>query len=296
MQPDYPFDMVDLITDRRPIHHLLAFLDKAADDFAFGVEVVRNTVLFVRRERQTRDEPPPNTFQGYRQAFEEAYTHVARSAQGSTSHYRIVQYELGPLRMLVRSAFDAYRPAAEPTTPASEMRRDGSDDLIDCFKAISLQRPAPSVIDTPDTPGLAVRKGGQVVPHSALVELKTRAKYSKRAFTLQEKISDLWIAQTPTFIVASYQNAGHAYQQPPRMARFLDIAVIPVRDDITRWEQSNQRTIRQLIHVLMLIENAARALQERCMVRYRHVTDSLSVEPIDGGTVGTLPVELHDRF
>ncbi len=87
-----------------------------------------NTALFVRIERQTREELPSTIFHGYRQAFEEQYTKLLASAKGSTSHHRIVRYRFGGLDLLVRSGVDAY--LRELVTGSDSAEETGAGDLL----------------------------------------------------------------------------------------------------------------------------------------------------------------------
>ena len=94
-QPDFDFAAVDVVSDRRPLRKLYGFVTGEPEAFEFGVELVGNTALFIRFEKQTREELPSKTFHGYRQAFEEQYTQLLASAKGSTSHHHIVRYGFG---------------------------------------------------------------------------------------------------------------------------------------------------------------------------------------------------------
>lgn len=127
-QPDFDFAAVDVVSDRRSLRKLYGFVTGEPEAFEFGVEIVGNTALFVRTERQTREELPSTTFHGYRQAFEEQYTNLSASARGSTSHHRIVRYKFGGLDLLVRSGVDLY--LQELMTGSNSLEETGAGDLL----------------------------------------------------------------------------------------------------------------------------------------------------------------------
>lgn len=151
----FDFNGLDIFTDRRPIRRLLEFVGGAADDFEFGLEVLGKAVLFTRMEKQSRQLISPGTFQGYRRAFEEAYTKIPSSAQGSTSHHRVIRYRISSLQLLVRSAVDAYLQEEIPGHTKSA-RKDiyEPEDLVTFMKAASLSTDAPSIDTTPEAPGV----------------------------------------------------------------------------------------------------------------------------------------------
>jgi len=292
MQPNFDLGMMDIVTDRRPLRRLFAFVSGDGEDFEFGVESIGTTLLFARMEKQTRDLIPEGRFQGYRQAFEEEYTKLEKSAKGSTSHHRIVHYDFGGLRLLVRSAVDAYIGELAPTLDqetSQHSQQDGDEDLVKFIKVTSLGRAAPSIIETPKAPGLTVIPGGQNVPLSAVTELKTRSKFAKKPFNLTQKMPDLWISQTPNFIDAAHQNVGtkwsRAKYNEPRLAEFMDIDIKPMTEDLAEWETENAKTIYSFLIVLRQIIDTARSMETPCIVRYEKDKDVLLVSKAESGVV-----------
>ena len=172
MHPDFGLGEVDIIIDRSPLHNLLMFASHEGDYFQFGVQVVGKTALFVRMEKQTRDEIPRRTFQGYRQAFEDGYTSVASLTKGSTSHHCIAVYSFGGLQLLIRSAVDAY--LEDLATDSSQETGQTNDKnnveiLVDSIRATALNTAAPSVINAPEAPGLTIVLGSRHVSHCGIL-------------------------------------------------------------------------------------------------------------------------------
>lgn len=242
MHPKFDFGKLNIVTDRRPLRKHFGFVRDETDDFEFGVEAIGKILLFVRMERMTRESIPPGAFQGYRREFEQAYTKLSSSAEGSTSHYRIARYNLGGLRLTVRSAFDAYLEEVALKLEASvgggkEKHRE--EDLTADVKAALLGEDAPSTIDTPEAPCVHLIRGGENIPYAALLELKTRSKFGKKPWNIEEKMPDLWLSQTPTLIEAAHQNVGTRYSRAlsswPRLAEFVDIDVRNMHEVLNDW-------------------------------------------------------------
>ncbi len=301
MHPNFSFDTIDVMTDRRPIRKLFAFVSGDAEYFEFGVEVIGTTALFVRMEKQTRDEIPPGAFQGYRRAFEEEYTKLSISAKGSTSHHRVIHYNFGGLQFLVRSAVDAYVEdlTKTPEAPKASDKHKG-DDLIKYMKAASLGNAAPSIVDRPEAPGLTVVHGGRNIPHAAVLELKTCFKFAKKPFELQQKMPDLWISQTPNFVEAAHQNVGTKWSRKkdgqPRLAEFVKHEVKPMREELINWEDANATTLRKLLAVLRQVVEAAKAINAPCIVSYQREEAALWVTKAGRGMIPSMPEDLHKKW
>lgn len=112
-EPSVDLRSIDVVTDRNNIRKLLSFVDPGtarggAEDFVIKVEVVGETALFSREEAEVRQYIAPSEFRGYGHEFEKVYT--KEQIQGSTGHYRIVEYRFGGLKFLVRNEVDGYVP------------------------------------------------------------------------------------------------------------------------------------------------------------------------------------------
>ena len=303
MHPDFCFGEIDIITDRSPLRKLFAFATNESEGFQFCIQFIGKTALFVRTEKRTRDEIPLGDFQGYRQAFEDAYTKVASSAQGSTSHHRIVEYGFGEFRLLVRSAIDAYfkdfAKIPSQKIDAQDEEEDEVNSLVDPMRATVLDTAPPSVKTTP-APGLKIVRSGCNIPHAAGAELTTRAKYGRKPFFLSQKMPDLWISQTPHFIKAAYQHAGtnRARAQPhqARVAEFVEIEILSVKEELAKWTAENEKIVSRFLTVLRQVVDTARSLKAACLVSYKKDGDILFVRKVTDAMMPVLPEELHRKW
>jgi hypothetical protein len=106
LQPDFDFQSVDVVGCGSTIGNLLRFAGSTAKPFRFDVDVIGDTVFFVRRENSPTE--LIKDVRGYGHTFPENYTSWEPETRGSVSHQRIIQYEFGGLRFLVRSETDGY--------------------------------------------------------------------------------------------------------------------------------------------------------------------------------------------
>lgn len=88
------------------IGNLLRFARGIDKSFKFDVDVIGNTVCFVRKE--TSPTAIMENVRGYGHAFPEEHTSWDEDVKGSESHQRIIRYELGDVKILVRFESDGY--------------------------------------------------------------------------------------------------------------------------------------------------------------------------------------------
>jgi hypothetical protein len=270
-RPGFDLSELDIVCDRRPLRLLHGFMVGDQEAFQFGVEAVGNTTVFTRAERTSRETIAPNTFAGYRASFEEAYTKLHPDAKGSTSHYRIVTYTLGGLKLLVRSGVDAYRPSAVGEHLNEPSGSDYSqEDCTRNMKNLSLNE-GPSTSAASTAGELLVIKGGRDVPQAAVLELSTHAHLKPSA--IHRKITGLYFSQTPCFVEGSFISTGPRYNVSAQRARFGLVAVNDVTKWTAQWEKQHQDKLKTLVHVLKQIVSGARTLGKPCVVKFDGVGD-----------------------
>ncbi len=270
-RPGFDLSELDIVCDRRPLRLLHGFMVGDQEAFQFGVEAVGNTTVFTRAERTSRESIAPNTFAGYSASFVEAYTKLHPDAKGSTSHYRIVTYTLGGLKLLVRSGVDAYRPSAVGEHLNEPSGSDYSqEDCARNIKHLSLNE-GPST-SAPSTAGeLLVVEGGHDVPQAAVLELSTYAHLEPSV--IHRKIIDLYLSQTPWFVEGSFISTGPRYNLSAQRALFGLVIVGDVTKKTAEWEKQHQDELKTLVNVLKQIVSGARILGQPCVVKFNGVGD-----------------------
>ncbi|KAL8905638.1 MAG: hypothetical protein Q9207_002511 [Kuettlingeria erythrocarpa] len=245
----YPFETMDIISDRSPLRKLYAFAVNEPDlhDFRFGVSTFngsgnKTTVVFNRMEKRTRDEYEGVTFHGYRSGFEVQYLRPVGNARGSRSHHRISCYEFGGLNFLVRSAVDGYLPNNAPASTPGVQEGNIVEEPKDLGFQEESSRPVDGTLEGGSTDsvkgkekahqvgdsfshtawaggdtsgkedaGLNIVSGSSAfkISHETLLELVARSKYSKSPFNIAAKMPDLYLSQTMNFVEAYHRNVGY---------------------------------------------------------------------------------------
>lgn len=233
MNPDFDLQAVDIVGCGSTIGNLLGYASLQTRPFRFDADMVRDTVFFVRREISPTE--TIKDIRGYGHTFPEHYTTWDPEVRGSVSHQRIIQYDFGDLRFLVRTETDGYvmdgESLANTKTPAADL-----EDVLDSL-AIS------GSVPTGDQK-LELKMQGHTVPQSRIFDIKTRAE--QNIFDMQEILPRLWLNQTSKFLLA-YHRYG-LFDQPQ---------VKDVKPQVDKWEEDSSEilsrlhaTLRRIVDVL----------------------------------------------
>lgn len=278
MQPDFDLGDVDLVTCGNSMLALLKFAQLTDCNFRFNIQVVGKTTFFVRKENW-----PSMFVQGprsYGQAVEKAYKSWEADVERSEYHYRLLQYDFGGLRCLVRSECDGY---LWSETEQSRARPRSSRPFTDFRQAAPLQQAEPNPISDHGPARdaeLTVRLGGHQVPQAATFDLKTRPIGA--GLKLKDDCPRLWINQTPHFIQVHYTKK-----------RINDVNVLNVRDQVLRWEARNTRLLGRFHTVIRtLMDFVAQSDDEVLEVR-RMGAGPLQILRRTEGPWSALPPDLN---
>jgi hypothetical protein len=274
-EPSVDLRSIDVVTDRNNIRKLLSFVDPGtarggAEDFVIKVEVVGQTALFSREEAEVRQYIAPSEFRGYGHEFEKVYT--KEQIQGSTGHYRIVEYRFGGLKFLVRNEVDGYVPPVESA--------DASNNLAHELSLLSLSKP-PQASYRWQGSKLEAAMEGEVVPSEQCLEIKTRVAH--KTLQIESIMPQLWVSQT-TKLVRAYHTNG-TFQSP---------VVEDMTENMKSWEQDNENTLKKLAAVIAKILEVARRSDSPVQVKYSKTRHQLVLSKIDSGKM--LPDDLYLKW
>lgn len=276
--PSYNFHQVDLITDRNNVRKLLSFINpnlsrNGLEPFTIEVEVTNNTAVLCRTETETHEIIGPREFKGYGHEFEKAFT--TTQVPGSTGHHRIISYNLGDMKFIVRHETDAYLGEASDFQPQSVGPEH--EGFLNSMENLSLSRPETHSPPTTKSE-LVVQEKGKRVPIKATLEIKTRG--SRKPLNIQDVLPQLWVSQTPN-LVRAYHNRGSF--QPPE--------VKDVTREIAEWERNNADDLRRLVELVKEIIRVVRENGGTAVIKYDGRSDSLAVLEKKGSRM--LPDDLY---
>lgn len=244
----------DVVACGSTLGNLLRFIRGEDKHFRFLVEVVDGAVFFVRRENTPRELIPD--VRGYGHSFPEAYTTWDADVKGSVSHQRVLSYQFGGLRFLMRFEGDGYILAKEDDVNDSHTRgpraTEGvSSGAVDGLAAMLDQSRVTAVVP-PKGSELTVCSAGKLVDQESMFDLKTRSIRKKEAAVIEdtfaEQLPRLWVSQVPNFILA-YHDRG----------KFEDISVRDACKDVKTWEREHVDALSRLAalvhHIIALVKS-----------------------------------------
>jgi hypothetical protein len=281
--PEFDAASTDLFACGSTLGNLLRFTRGIDKSFRFNVEVIGETVFFVRKENDPKE--VIKDIRGFGHTFPEAYTTWEHSVKGSETHQRIIRYKFGGLSCLVRFESDGYireTPAVNDTAPAKTAVNQ--DDLLQALQETAISRPSNTTISKPDA--VKIKHGGSAVPQQSIFDLKTRSGKHKRDIDMSDIYPAIWIKQISNFIVAYHDGAG----------LFEDIRVQDVKNDVQAWAGDNRDAIRRFATLLDKIVDIARSNASKLLEVYCSGTDRLEIRVQYGDGVHALPADLVDRW
>ncbi|KAK2762565.1 hypothetical protein FQN54_000738 [Arachnomyces sp. PD_36] len=242
MKPDYDLRDVDIVGCGSTIGNLMRFARSERKPFRFDVERVGDTVLFVRKENSPGELIAD--LQGYGHTFPEAYTTWDPAVRDSCSHQRVVGYDFGGLKFLVRTETDGYVKSgrsgqggpinnSRDLSPPFDLDPISPEILDDVLRSVALT----TGMSTSQDQDLKVRMRGEEIPQSQIFDIKTRANY--KTFNMEEILPRLWLNQTPNFLLA-YHKFG-LFDKPD---------VKNVKEDVLKWEKDNS-SVLALFHAVV---------------------------------------------
>ncbi|KAJ5111460.1 hypothetical protein N7532_001995 [Penicillium argentinense] len=278
-RPSYDIHEVDVITDRNNVRKLLSYINpnlsrNGPEPFTIEIEVKDNTAIFCRAETETHTFIGPLDFRGYGHQFEKAFT--TAQVSGSTGHHRIISYNLGDLKLMLRYETDAYVEVASKLQP----RSSGNEDILNMMENLSLSR-SENYSRRATESKLAIQEKGKRIPIDLTLEIKTRVFH--KPIDIQEVLPQLWVSQTPN-LVRAYHKSGTF--EPPE--------VEDVTCDIHRWEQDHAHDIWSLVVLIKEIIRVVRENDGNAIIKYDGRSDSLAVSKREGSRM--LPVDLYSKF
>ncbi|KUJ21236.1 uncharacterized protein LY89DRAFT_665681 [Mollisia scopiformis] len=250
MQPNYPLGEIDLVTDRSSLRRLFEWVCSSSteDSWRLDANIVEGTMFLSKWVKSFGRFIGPG-HSGYGFGFEKACLKFEGDVNDSSSHHRILEYELGGLKCLVQSEADGY--VADNNTQAESGESSNSRTDASTSRTESL---------FPEVDGVKVIQKGDFVSPLSIVEAKctshrTPLQQQKDRVSLQ-----CWLSQTQTVLAGQHQQGT-----------VNNIETFRMGSSFSQWEKhvGHQHELRRLIGLIKVIRKTARDnASGRCYLIY----------------------------
>jgi hypothetical protein len=285
LHPSFDIAGIDIVTDRNNLRKLLGVVNPRwngfkMEDFNIQVEVRETTAIFCRTETKTEEYIGPNEFRGYGHTFEKHYTR--REIAGSTGHHRILSYNLGGLKLLVRHETDGYigAPRTESNLLSTGNGASGVDELSEVLDSLTLSSNQ-NMCNNISGSNLVIRKEGQTIPLTSTLEIKTRVAH--RPLVFEDVVAQLWISQTPKLVRAYHTNGVFAFPH-----------VEDVVANVKAWQYENQEDLKLFAGLITRIRDVVKGAGGQIILKYNSKEDCLSFSRSRGAQM--LPEDVYARW
>jgi hypothetical protein len=248
--PDIDVGEIDVFACGSTLGNLLRFARNTDKGFRFDVELIGNTVFFIRKESSPT--ALIEDVRGFGHTFPEAYTTWEPDVKRSSSHQRIFKYRFADLNCLVRYGCDGYhRELAKGSSQAETKCAFGTPaNLVDDVEALSVGSVMGTLTNMKERKAsLEIKKAGIPISQDAVFDIKT--KHGKYPIDMAEIFPPLWICQVPNFILAYHERGV-----------FSDIRKQDLRSDISKWEEKNKEALSKLVALVQKIVSFAKENSE----------------------------------
>ena len=286
MNPELYLTDVDVVISREVMARLFEFITQKAKNLYLEVEIIGGTAVFVRKDLKTME--LTNAKRRFKQGFLKQYTRWDTAVEGSSSHYRIAKFDFGGLKYLLRFHSNGYfAKTAGGVDTASSREQGGMADLADTaslsnagyLSTFGKNRPIAGQ-------RLVIRNGGHKVDQGAAIEIRTQSVGSRRAMEKRDMLlSRLWMCQTPNLVIAYHRDG-----------RFLDVRTRDVREDLKKWENSNNIHLQKLVTLVRRIIDAVQnTITKKCRVTLME-WGQLEIREHDVSHQSALPDDLYQKL
>jgi len=215
-KPEFDWPSVDLVTDRNGLRKLLRWATAtAADpprDFRIDTQLAgEKTVLFNRWEERNSEDASER--RSYAQGFSNRTTEPAPGCRGATGHHRIVSYNFGGLKIVLRYSVDACLP----------LEFGDGDELADLVSNLKLGS-ANKSDRASDFGELNIITAGSEIPQSSIIEIKTRSERSVANFDWAEAYPQLYLSQTPLLYLGIHNRGRFTAVSKDRVDNYIQVA------------------------------------------------------------------------
>jgi hypothetical protein len=246
-KPHFDFNHVDLVTNRNSLRKLFNFAaGMHIDSFRVDLNTIHNTLFLTRRERNLRQYLSGNKDSGFGHNFEREISKLEPGLEDSTSHHRVIRYQMGSLNCVVRFEVDICCPYTESDHQKDRLESTEFTDVTSSLEKLTIG-------DDSKDARIRVIQRGHHTPSSAAAEVKTSSGRNKLALSLPQ----LWFGRTRHFI-CGYHKDGH----------FTKIKNDKVGKRLEHWEEQQQDHLRTMVRLITRLRDITADSGGRCIAVY----------------------------
>ena len=241
MQPSYSLVPVSLVTDRNSLRKLFDFVSgHSGDPWRIEAELVEGTLFLTRWEANSLRIITGSLNSGYGHAFEKAFLKFEEDLRDSSAHHRIIEYEIGGMKWVVRYEADGYFNDKQENVESMVVGASQTySEVTTVVERLSLEsQPQPMLLE-----GVTVIQKGHLVSPESVIEVKcTKGKGNQ----LKSKTPQCWFSQTRHFLVGRHQNGQVKHVTKTEMTHVFN-----------NWEKTHQDELRKLTALVKEIKEIA---------------------------------------
>jgi hypothetical protein len=222
-RPEFSFENVDFVTDRNNLRKLFNFVESSADkSFRIEFQKIGNTIFLIRNEEKTEE-----VCNDYGKSFENKVTTSNSDSSIEGSHRRIVSYEFGSFKLVVRFEVDCVEKLNDICSAISSLSLNTNNNYL---KSNALNK-----FDNDD----------------AIMELTTKSTYNNYEFP-SHKWNQLFFSKT-NFLVIGWHNRGKLVK-----IEKLNFEEVTKKSGINKTKtQSNLKKLHNLLGKIKAIASSA---------------------------------------
>ena len=251
MQPSYSLLPVTLVTDRNSLRKLFNYVCvHPGRAWRIEAELVEGTLFLTRWEANSRQIIIGSLHSGHGHEFEKTFLKFEEGLEDSSSHHRIIEYEIAGMKWVVRFEADGYV-ENEPENKGSMVVK-ASQIYAEVTTATET---LPTNVQSQPTmlEGIDVIQKGHLVPPDSVIEAKCIAQRGTR---LTKNTPQCWFSQTRHLFVGRHKNGRVNRVDKTEMSQVFG-----------NWEENHQDKLRELTNLVKdIISKVGETSGRKCSV------------------------------
>lgn len=230
MQPSYSLLPIALVTDRNSLRKLFDYVSgHPGEHWRIEAELVEGTLFLTRWEANSVRIITGSLNSGYGHEFEKAFLKFEEDLRDSSTHHRIIEYEIAGMKWVVRYEADGYSNDKQENEGSMAVGvSETYPEVTAAVERLSLEfQPQPMMLE-----GVTVIQRGHLVSPESVIEVKCT---TRKGSQIRSKTPQCWFSQTRHLFVGRHQDGQVNRVTKTEMSHVFD-----------NWEKAHQDELRKL--------------------------------------------------